>query len=73
MTTIKECRVIEIFENDGQVYLKRCSPYITIIQANICRNQYDQLKELDQTIKGIVFLIELTTIKDLTIIRHESN
>jgi len=31
------------------------------------------LKELDQTIKGIVFLIELTTIKDLTIIRHESN
>ena len=68
MTTIKELRVIEIYEQGGEILIRKAEK-ITIFQASICRNQYYQLKEQDPTIKAIVFLIELNNIKDLTIIR----
>lgn len=68
MTTIKELRVIEIYEQGGEILIRKAEK-ITIFQASICRNKYDELKNEDPSIKGIVFLIELNNIKDLTIIR----
>lgn len=68
MTTIKELRVIEIYEERGEVLIKK-AVNISLIQANVCRQRYQELKNADPSIKGIVFLIELTTIKDLTILR----
>ena len=68
MTTIKELRVIEIYEKNSEILIKKAAN-ITVFQANLCKNKYDHLKEQDQTIKGIVFLIENQSIKDLTIIR----
>jgi len=68
MSTIKDLRVIEISELNGEILIKKAVD-ILLIQANICRQRYQELKSADPTIKGIVFLIELTTIKDLTILR----
>lgn len=68
MTTIKELRVIEIFEQNTEILIKKASN-ITVFQANLCKERFDQLKEQDQTIRAIVFLIENQSIKDLTIVR----
>ena len=68
MTTIKDLRVIEINDYNGEIVIKKAVD-IRLVQANICWNMYFDLKETDPTIKGIVFLIELTTVKDITIIR----
>ena len=69
MTTIKECRIIEIYEKQGTVYIKKASPFITLYQADLCKKKYDELKSADNSIIGIVFLVEMNSIKDLTIIR----